>query len=166
MTISANRNTVKAKKFDLTNLTVHFREDKYTNIFVSAVYYQGRRLKRYREASRSIYQVDDFIIKIEPEFAIYGKLSQTVNEIKFYNRIKRNDHKYFPALIAFDKKRGVVVQEYIEFDRRKRSMRNRLIVEKIINRYNIDADINSNLDYNWGINKKTKLPCIFDLGYA
>ena len=160
MIINASRRTAKRKSsFDLSQLDIRLKKDKWRCDYVSAVYYKGKRIKRYKESARYIYKIDNFIVKIEPEFSY-----QTNNEIRFYKRLKKIDAIYFPKLIGYDADRGVIVQEFIKFGG-ERTKAIRSIISQIIEKYQIDDDISSCSNYNWNVNAATGLPIIYDMGF-
>ncbi len=164
MTTRESRRIRKKKIFHLDELVIQQRLDKFKCNYVSAVYYEGRRIKRYKTSARFIYKIDDCIVKIETDIEPRAYRGQTLNEINFYSFVKAKDRIFFPKLIAHDLIRGIVVQELINF-KSKRTKEQRSIVDKLIKKYQIDSDIDSIYNYNWGVNKETNLPVIYDLGY-
>lgn len=164
MTTSASRRTAKKKtSFDLSVLKIRFVGHVLPHIH--SVRYRGKLLKRIARGCRSIYRVDGAAIKIE-----VGETEQTTGEVKFYKRLARRkikyDLRYFPKLLAYDLKRGIVVQEFIEFSKDKRTLTQRGIVAKLAEKYQIHSDLDPEEDHNWGINSRNNLPVIYDLGFA
>lgn len=171
MTTSASRRTVKKQKrtaksrFDLDDLKVTIKKTKWKCSYIAAVTYKGKRLKRFDSACRVIYRYEDVVIKIELD-----ETEQTTGEVNFYKKLikkkVRYDLRYFPKLIAYDISRGIVVQEYIPLKKGKRTLKQRAIIDKIIHKYKIDSDVDAEEDFNWGIDSRTDLPVIYDLGFA
>lgn len=173
MTTSASRRTVKKQKrtaksqFDINQLKVTVKKIKGFDCcsYVAAVTYKGKRLKKYTSACRSIYKYENVIIKIELD-----ETEQTQHEINFYKKLARKkvkyDLRYFPKLIAYDLDRGIVVQEFIPLKKGSRTLKQRAIIDKIINKYKIDSDVDAEEDFNWGIDSRNDRPVIYDLGFA
>lgn len=166
MTTSVNLKTKKNKtNFDLSQLDIRIKQKGIWRYpYVAAVYYKGKRIRKYKESARFIYKIEDCIVKIEPE-PEDSFLHQTNNEINFYKRLKKIDFIYFPKLIDYDKERGIVVQEFIQF-KGERTKEIRSILAQIIEKYHIDGDICSYENYNWNVNAATGLPIIYDLGFC
>lgn len=154
---------LKELKILLKSKLVSCRRGEGEVTTIKEVTYKGEVLQLYKESCRYIYKIgEDFILKVELECE-----HQTSNEIGFYkNRLKKVDRDNFPRLIAGDKERGIVVQEFIPHRSGSRSQAHRERIEQLALKYNLDADINSQENYNWCINKKTGKPVIFDLGFA
>lgn len=166
MTTSASRRTVKKKtSFDLDALKIVYKKTRYSLTYIRSVRYKGKLLKRIARGCRSIYRVDKAAIKIEVD-----EVEQTAGEVRFYRRLARRkvkyDLRYFPKLLAYDLKRGIVVQELIEFKKCKRTTAQRAIVGHLMQKYQIHNDLNPDEDHNWGINIKNNLPIIYDLGFT
>lgn len=166
MSTSASRRTAKKKtSFDLDALKIIYKDTKSGIPYIRSVRYRGKLLKRIALGCRSIYRVDGAAIKIE-----VGETEQTIGEVKFYKRLDRRkvkyDLRYFPKLLAYDLNRGIVVQEYIEFKKGKRTLAQRAIIDRLIQKYQIHSDLDPEEDHNWGINSRNNLPVIYDLGFA
>ena len=104
----------------------------------------------------------NYVIKLEDGW------NQTINEIKVYKKLRQYDRKFFPKFLSFSKKDGFIIQERIQFKKRTtigRKERNRAaqIVERLIKRYGLNGDIESDTLRNWGIRKDGR-PVIFDFG--
>jgi hypothetical protein len=171
MTISARAKTKKKQKskattFRLNDLRIHRTTDEFGFGELKNVYYKGRKIKRHASSARDIYKIGNVIVKIESDDKF-----QTNGEIRFYRRLHRQktskqDSKYFPKLIDYDAKKGIIVQEFIPFRKGRRSQEHRAIITRLINKYQIHSDVWPEESHNWAINKNTNLPVIYDLGYS
>lgn len=124
------------------------------------VKYEGRRLPKIATHTRSVFLYGPFVIKI-------GDRWQTEQEIDFYKKIRSADKHYFPELIAFDREREIIVQEYVPLimDSDRITKRISRTVARLIETYGIDDICDSDM-FNWGLNAHTGKPVIFDLGIS
>lgn len=162
MRISESLRTRKKKNnFNITDIKIYLKPDKWNCERISAVYYQGKRLKRHAASSRYVYKINDYIIKVETEYK-----HQTQNEINFYTKKGTKKNIHFPKLIAHDITRGIIVQEFIEFYNRKLNRADRKTIKTLVEQYGLESDVDPKDNYNWGINKATNQPVIFDMGFS
>lgn len=100
-----------------------------------------------------------FIIKVDDE------LHSTKNTIKAYNKIDKEDKKFFPEILAYDCKAGFMVQQFINIQYKNILSVHRDLIKLLKQKYDLE-DINPNaktVDWaNWAINTKTNNVIIFD----
>lgn len=129
-----------------------------------SIQYQGRNLKQNSllSSSRDIFVTRHYIIKIDEPDKI-----QTRNEYETFNRISKEDLKYFAKIVHVDLKKGIIIQKRHHFlDRsEKPSKENKQIVRRLIRKYKLQ-DIYLTGPYNWAVDKNTNLPVIYDLGFC
>lgn len=123
--------------------------------------YRGQYLPRIQKHSRHIFLYGPYVIKYDHD------RDQNENEVLFYNRIRFKDRCYFPALIAYDREKGVIVQEYVPLiqDNDRITKRIENTIDRLIAKYNID-DICAYSMRNWGLNAISGKPVIFDVGIS
>ncbi len=133
------------------------------------VYLNGQKIKlREFGGVRLKYMDEAIVIKFDGE-SRWGlrNRKQSTKEINiWFNRIKKEDRKYFAKPIAYSRKHGYIAQERIKFKRGRPTNRARKIIQDISKKYRI-KDIESGGGWagkwNWGM-REDGTPVIFDWG--
>jgi len=116
-----------------------------------------------------------YIIKVDWEALEYGEQelhcncwNQTKAEVKAVEQIEKQDQKYFPTLIAYDLIQAghawAIFRRHFPMEG-EISQRNKTIIKDLCSKYGI-SDVSPEHKHNCFVDKKTKLPLIYDLGLS
>lgn len=148
------------------------------------LYVNEKRYPTWRTSCRLVYKVGPYVMKFESE---EDDGLQTKKEVRMYKKVTEDDKKYFAEVYAngmfyldeydeYDSSYNStyytwVLQELITPKQRKLTSKDCHILERIINKYEIDdifvpwnTDPPNHRCTNWLINSKTNLPVIIDGG--
>jgi hypothetical protein len=121
----------------------------------------------YVKGRRIVYIGNGYVIKVNhPEI-----IDQTIPEVKFWNMIKHKaDARYFVPILKFSIKQSFVIMPYIDFTDDIDEVRNDYPnacdeIQDVIVRYELDGDIDVEYISNWGVDRNTGRPVIYDYGY-
>lgn len=160
----------------IPKVDIKFKEFGNSGSFVlESATINGKRSRRMpfgdiRCGFRAIYFHKDYVIKTEDMMLGVREDNfhhlQTCQEIEMYSKISKSDLKYFPKLIRKNKKVPYIIVERISIDYNVATCKRfEPFITKLAKKYGIyDVSTRGSRTHNWGVNKKTGLPVIFDMG--